>query len=626
VRLPGAKAADPVVAGDVRETLSGVRPTERRPTIPQAARAVPVWGRYDVVVIGGGTAGAPAGIAAARKGAKTLVVEYLHGLGGVGTQGAISKYYWGNRVGFTATVPGKSEWVIEQKMEWWRTQLRQAGAEIWFGSIGCGALVDGGRVTGAVIATPQARGVVLAKSVIDATGNADVAAAAGAECLYTDASEFAMQGTGLPGRKLGETYNNTDFTITDETDLVDVWQLLVYSKDKYIDAFDHGRLVDTRERRRIVGDATITILDQMNERTYPDSVVQTYSNFDTHGYTVDPYLLLEHPEERGFKVYVPYRTMLPKGLEGILVVGLGISAHRDAVPLVRMQPDIQNGGYAAGVAAAMAAQANVSLRKIDVHALQQHLVQLGNLPESVLTDKDSYPMPDEKIAEAVEAVKDGRRGAAVILAHPQKALPVLKEAYLAADARHKLAYARVLATLGDPTGLDLLMSEVRAAPGWDRGWNYQGMGQFGAALSPLDNLIVIIGRTRDPRAVPVILEKLRLLTEEDEFSHHRAVALALELIGDQAAAEPIARLLAKPGMSGHVHSSIEIARRREAPGGTNAVETRRESLRELLLARALYRCGDYQGVGKKILDSYTKDLRGHLARHAQAVLEAGNSR
>ncbi len=69
-----------------------------------------------------------------------------------------------------------------------------------------------------VVATPQGRGVVLAKVVIDATGNADVAAAAGAECVYTDDSEFAMQGTGLPPRNLGATYTNTDFTITDETD------------------------------------------------------------------------------------------------------------------------------------------------------------------------------------------------------------------------------------------------------------------------------------------------------------------------------------------------------------------------------------------------------------------------
>ena len=75
--------------------------------------------------------------------------------------------------------------------------------------------------------------------------------AAGAETMYTDATEFGMQGTGLPGRKLNEAYNNTDFTIVDETDMVDIWQMFVYSKGKYPQAFDHGRLIDTRERRRI---------------------------------------------------------------------------------------------------------------------------------------------------------------------------------------------------------------------------------------------------------------------------------------------------------------------------------------------------------------------------------------
>ena len=51
--------------------------------------------------------------------------------------------------------------------------------------------------------------------------------------------------------------------IVDETDVVDVWHVFVYAKDKYKDAFDQGRLIDTRERRRIVGDFTITLLDQV---------------------------------------------------------------------------------------------------------------------------------------------------------------------------------------------------------------------------------------------------------------------------------------------------------------------------------------------------------------------------
>ena len=70
--------------------------------------------------------------------------------------------------------------------------------------------------------------------------------------------------------------------------------------------------------------------------------------------------------------------MLPRGVDGILVVGLGISAERDAVPLIRMQPDVQNGGYAAGVAAAMAAKDGVSIRHVDIDRLQKHLVNVGN--------------------------------------------------------------------------------------------------------------------------------------------------------------------------------------------------------------------------------------------------------
>ena len=44
------------------------------------------------------------------------------------------------------------------------------------------------------------------------------------------------------------------------------------------------------------------------------------------------------------------------------------------------------------------------------------------------------------------------------------------------------------------------------------------------------------------------------------------------------------------------------------------------SLRELILARALYRCGDHNGLGKKTLGAYSNDFRGHYATHARAIL------
>ena len=102
------QSSQPAIDGDLAEVLIGMRPVQQLPTIPDEARAIPVLGSFDVVVVGGGTTGAPAGISAARAGAKTLVVEFLHTLGGVGTTGAISSYYWGNRVGFTASVPGEA--------------------------------------------------------------------------------------------------------------------------------------------------------------------------------------------------------------------------------------------------------------------------------------------------------------------------------------------------------------------------------------------------------------------------------------------------------------------------------------------------------------------------------------
>ena len=94
-----------------------------------------------------------------------------------------------------------------------------------------------------------------------------------------------------------------------------------------------------------------------------------------------------------------------------------------------------------------------------------------------------------------------------------------------------------------------------------------------------------------------------------------AVYSALEWLGDPRAAKPLADLLRQPGMGGYASESL-------APGSATET-TRTQSTRELMLARALYRCGDWEGTGEKALKQYAADLRGHYARHAQAVLAAG---
>ena len=626
------EAGVPATSGDTRENLSWIgRGQKKSETIPASEGTVPVFGEYDVVVIGGGTGGAPAGIAAGRQGGKTLDVEYLHGLGGVGTIGLISSYYHGHRVGFTTEMDegiasfaadGKgpsARWNPEWKKEWYRREMRKAGVDIWFGTLGCGAFVENGRVKGVVVATPQGRGVVLAKVVIDSTGNADIAAAAGAECIYTDGSSVAVQGAGLPPRNMGTGYTNTDWTFIDDGDVIDTWRAYVVAKKKYKSAYDLGQLIDTRERQRIVGDFMMSPLDILNDRTYPDTVVLSKSDFDSHGYTVHPAFLLKPPGRKDIFVNVPYRCLLPNGLDGIFVTGLGVSAHRDAMPVIRMQADIQNQGYAVGVAGVMAAKSGIGLRDVDIKALQKHLIEKGNLPERVLTDKESFPLPQEEIEKAVLRVANDYDGLEVLLTQPMNAMPLLRKSYKSAETtRAQLAYARIMGMLGDATGSEILIDAVKTTE-WDKGWNFTGMGQYGASLSALDSAIIALGRTRDKRGLTAILDKVGQLDEESEFSHCRAVAMALETLGDIAATQALANLLQKPGIMGHAFTEIEQARLR-TPASPTDTQTRNHSLRELILARALYRCGDYEGLGEKILTEYARDLRGHYARHAQEIL------
>ncbi len=601
--------------GQLRELLGGLRPATEDEMQALPAHPAAVLGEYDVVVIGAGASGAPAAIAAARRGAKVLAIEYQHRLGGTGTVGLIGRYWHGYRGGFTAevdraTARGKG-WDVDRKAEWWRSEIRKAGGDIWLGCLGAGALVDEGRVRGVAVATSRGYGVVRAKVVVDSTGAADIAAAAGAECIYTGAAFLAVQGAGLPPHEPGADYTNTDFHFADETDMLDVWRLFVHVRRRYAGTFDHAALIDSRDRRRIVGDVVLSLPEILAGRTWSDTIALGRTNFDTHGYTVEPLLFLSPPDKRSLDAWMPYRMLLPRGLDGILVTGLGASAHRDAIPLVRMQADLQNQGYAAGLAAADAAKKNLPTRSVDVEAIQKHLVEIGQIPEKVLDHTDGMPIDEDDVAEAVEKLGESYHRAAVVLTHPRQAKPLLIEAMKESDGETKTRCAQALAILGDGRGLEVLLDAIDAHKGWDEGWNFRGMGQFGPSVSPLDSLIIAAGFVGDDDALPAILRKIEQLDAGKAFSHHRAVAIALERIGDAAAAEPLATLLGKKGMTGH---TID---------GPEAPRDRSPALREIILARALWRLGDHEGVAKRILSAYTKDLRGHFARHAAAVLNAG---
>ena len=619
-----------VARGEVKELLRGPRPfSSGLETVTAESKALPVLGSYDVVVIGGGTGGAPAGIGAARSGAKTLLVEQLYGLGGVGTLGMIGKYWYGNVCGFTAEhdkgVKALGAKVhVMGKSEWWRRENRKAGTEIWFGALGCGTLVQDNKVIGVVIATPSGRGVVLAESVIDSTGNADIAASAGAPCVFQSADEIALQGVGLSPRKLGASYINSDFGYVNDCDAVDLWLFGVRARAGAKKVWDISQVVESRERQRIIGDYWVTPLDILNRRTFPDTVVQARSNFDSHGYSVADICYVSEPTgKKVFMANVPYRCMLPKGIEGLIVTGLGMSAHRDSMPIMRMQPDIQNQGYVAGLAGATAVREGKTFRSIDVHELQKQLVKEGIIPKEVLGWEDNAKVGAERLSTAVRNVGDGYKDISLVLAQREKSLPLLRTAYKKADIdSSKLIYAHVLGIMGDAAGTETLAGIVSGSipvPNLD----LKGERTFGKRVTEMDSYIIALGRTEDKRAVAPIVELVKKMNGRSRFSRFRAVTLALEALAEPSAAQPLAELLQKPGIAGHAMVDVKDAKPAGGYGSTGSGHERTLALRELAIARALYACGDYNGLAEKTLKTYAKDLRGVYALHATEVLKQG---
>ncbi len=583
----------------------------------------------DVLVVGGGTGGAPAAIAGARSGKTTLVAEYLSGLGGVGTLGLIGRYWFGNRVGFTAEVDKgarekttktfrEDSWDVEAKMQWYHEEITKAGGKIWYKTMLSRALTEGNRVVGAVLCTPYGEITVRAKCVVDASGAAEVAFSAGAETISIGEGRLAVQGTGLPGRNLGANYTNTDYDFVDDSNAEDLGSAHVTSREKFKQAFDAGQLVDSRERRRIVGDYEITPMDIRLTRIFPDSVIKAQSNFDTHGYTVHPLFMIVPPDHDEQHAFIPLRALLPKGLEGILVTGLGISSHRDAMPVIRMQADVQNQGYAAGMIAAMAGEQ--SIRDMDILEIQEQLVQKGILDPEIKGAADSFPLPEKEIDEGLQKSLEDNNFIDRVFTLPETArMQKIRDAYHAATTEAaKAHFAFILGILGDASGFDDLKSEVESSP-WDDGWNYKGMGQFGESMSSLDARIIALGRCKNPEALAVLKAKAETLPADAAFSHYRVLAEAFETLDDKAATPILEALLNQPGITGHhIHKTAD----RLKTATDNSIETRfrNQSLIELHLASSLHDLDPENDSANRVLENYAKDLRGLFAAHAKRML------
>lgn len=150
---------------------------------------------------------------------------------------------------------------------------------------------------------------------------------------------------------------------------------------KYIPGCENAKLMSTashvgiRESRHIQGDYCLTAEDLLKARVPEDSILLAANSVDVHG-RFGP-RSNEYVTISGDYYGLPYRCLLPKGVDQLLMAGRCISADSAAAGAVRVMPPCMAMGQAAGTAAALAAGENCLVKDLDVQLLRRTLKNNG---------------------------------------------------------------------------------------------------------------------------------------------------------------------------------------------------------------------------------------------------------
>lgn len=434
---------------------------------------------YQVVVAGGGTAGGVAGIAAQERGAQTVMVEYFNDLGGTRTMGGVMGYYHGmkeNRLlkkldeDANAYLSGMNiSRKIGQKLFLLDRFISAGGVHIT-GSMICGSVVNNNKVEGILCSRDGKLQIIKGQVTIDATGDGDVAAFAGAVCHHGNPrtgktqnySQWNIAGGGKPPSNV-----SSDYDIIDNTRISELQRGLFLSHYE-AHFYDFHPYLTVRESRRVEGLYTVTFIDASEATHFEDVMSLATSDYDPHyvgnsEFTRCGFLL---PHSNILKVEIPYRAIVPKNLDGLLVAGKAISQTHDALQYTRMTADIIVLGFLAGQVAAHLAIEGVRPKDFNIAPLQKEWFELGYIAEEYAGKKPGNLLNDNaEISRRVSGLATGKQEFLFECCKlpKEKVLPLLKESFArTSHPEGKLLTAKALAWFGDSIGAKLVEDELNA--------------------------------------------------------------------------------------------------------------------------------------------------------------------